>query len=105
MGHIVAVSFASLRSMCWCQVFSGLRIEDETREQAWRSSMGSPARGLTVFCQPGLHLIPQFLVDDGRVIARIDLSLVCDPAKVDRVGQDAVEMPSTEALATCGALR
>ena len=43
-----------------------------------------------------LHRRKRCLIDQGRLLAFMDLALVDEPSRVDRVGQQAVEMPAAE---------
>ncbi len=52
--------------------------------------------------QQVLHLLPELLFDDGRVLARVDLALVADLAGIGDVGQEFVEVGPGERPAASG---
>jgi hypothetical protein len=72
-------------------------IPDAAKEQALGrgllASMLVMVRG-----QFGLHRIPGRRVDDRRMLALMDPALVGEPADIDRVRQNGVEMPTAERL-------
>src|SRR5215207_10754660 len=63
---------------------------------------GKPGSAMTlqVRGKPGLNTVPSGLVDDSRMLPVMDVPLVREPADIDRVRQDLVEMPPAERLAT-----
>ena len=46
--------------------------------------------------EQGLSLIPDVLIHDRRMLALVNWSLVGEPADIDRIGNDLVEMPSAD---------
>ena len=61
--------------------------------------LAPPARSRTGGDEPGLHVLPERLLDDRRMLPWIGLVLVPDPADVDRVGQEVMHLPAGEGRA------
>src|SRR5215207_8593823 len=74
-------------------------VADAADEEMFGGKPGS-AMTLQVRGKPGLITVPSGLVDDSRMLPVMDVPLVREPADIDRVGQDLVEMPPAERLAT-----
>src|SRR5438552_13603950 len=50
-----------------------------------------PSAGTAVLLQEDLHLVPKSRIDDGRVLALVDLMLVSDLAYVQEIGEQVVQ--------------
>lgn len=60
---------------------------------------------LEIACQAILNRLPEFLVNDGRMLSREDLVLVGDTSVIDRIAQNAIEMAPAEGASADRSLR
>ena len=74
-------------------------IEQDPHQQAWLLACPSGGSVDAVLGQDGLDLVPERLVDDGLMLARIALALVDDLATIDPVLQHQVERTASQRLA------
>jgi hypothetical protein len=67
-------------------------VADAADEEMFGGNPGS-AMTLQVRGKLGLNTVPSRLVDYSRMLPVMDVPLVREPADIDRVRQDLVEMP------------
>src|SRR6516162_2127706 len=97
-GDIVAVAPALLDRIARRHPVA-LGIKQHPGEQARLVSAGASVALGGIAGEPHLNRIPERLVDDWRVFARMGLSLVNDVAAIGAVPQHQVERPAREWLA------
>src|SRR5262245_57961982 len=89
-GNIVAVASAVFYRIARRHPVA-LSIKQHPDEQTWLVSAGAGGALRGIAGEPHLNGIPQRLINDWRVFARIGLALVNDLAAIDAVAQHQVE--------------
>src|ERR1700674_715095 len=73
-----------------------LLIVKESREQARLFGIAADMPGVGVKRELCLGCIPGFSADDGLVLAVISGALMINLAKINRVGEQTIDLPTTE---------
>src|SRR6266576_5304725 len=98
-GDVIAIAFAALDGVRGRKSLPG-EVEQQPGQQARLAHPRSIPSVLAIASKPFLDCIPGRLVDQRLVLAFVELSFVGNPANVDRVGEELVDVPARERLAT-----
>ena len=90
-GDVVAIASALLDGVCWREPLS-LGIDEQARQQARLGCFRPVPMGARVRCELVPNGGPALIVDQGRVLAGVEFSLVRYLAGVNRVGEQCLEM-------------
>src|ERR1700744_5286355 len=105
LRDVVSPALRSLLGPGWTHPIAPV-VEEFSRERSLKRLACSPRPLLSqISPQALLDLLPHVLSHDRRMLAFVRLALMADPADINRIRQDLVDMPPAERATTGRAAR